>query len=133
MPVAVVFFRRPVARPDNAVPLIFPTVKAADPAELVASPVKAGSAEAGSPEAFVRTSAEGVPSAGVISVGDVDNTVFPVPVDVVTPVPPLATGSVPVTPVVRGKPVMLVATPDAGVPSVGVVSTGLVSVLLVSV
>jgi hypothetical protein len=42
-------------------------------------------------------------------------------VDVV-PVPPLATGKVPVTPVVNGKPVTLVITPDAGVPSAGVVN-----------
>jgi hypothetical protein len=42
-------------------------------------------------------------------------------VDVV-PVPPLAIGKVPVTPVVNGKPVTLVITPDAGVPSAGVVN-----------
>ena len=57
--------------------------------------------------------------------------------------PPFATGNVPVTPVVRGNPVALVRTPDAGVPSAGVVIVGLesvavlivglVSVLLVSV
>jgi len=41
----------------------------------------------------------GVPSSGVVNVGLVDNTTLPVPVEVVTPVPPLATGSVPVTPV----------------------------------
>ena len=33
------------------------------------------------------------------------------------PVPPLATGSVPVTPVVRGSPVALVSVADAGVPN----------------
>ena len=33
--------------------------------------------------------------------GDADRTVLPVPVDVVTPVPPLATGRVPVTPDVK--------------------------------
>ena len=54
-------------------------------------------------------------------------------VRVVRLVPPLATGSVPVTPVDRGKPVRLVATPLVGVPSAGVVSVGEVSVLLVSV
>ena len=43
---------------------------------------------------------------------------------VVWPVPPLAIGSVPVTPVVSGKPVRLVATPDAGVPSAGVTKVG---------
>ena len=36
----------------------------------------------------------GVPSKGVTSVGDVDKTTEPVPVEVVTPVPPLATASV---------------------------------------
>ena len=59
----------------------------------------------------------GVPSAGVTSVGEVDNTTEPEPVEVVTPVPPLSTGSVPVTPVDRGKPVRLVAVPDEGVPN----------------
>ena len=39
-------------------------------------------------------------------------------------VPPLATGSVPVTPVVSGKPVRFVATPEAGVPKIGVTSVG---------
>ena len=39
----------------------------------------------------------------------------------------------PVTPVVKGNPVTLVITPEAGVPSAGVVITGDVSVLLVSV
>jgi hypothetical protein len=46
---------------------------------------------------------------------------------VVNPVPPFAIGKVPVTPVVKGKPVVLVNTPDAGVPSAGVISVGLVS------
>ena len=39
-------------------------------------------------------------------------------------VPPLAVGSVPVTPVVKGKPVRLVATPDVGVPNKGVTNVG---------
>ena len=42
----------------------------------------------------------GVPSTGVTKVGDVDNTLEPEPVEVVTPVPPLATGKVPLTPAV---------------------------------
>jgi hypothetical protein len=42
-------------------------------------------------------------------------------------------GSVPVTPVVKGRPVTLVITPEAGVPKAGVVNTGLVRVLFVSV
>ena len=41
-------------------------------------------------------------------------------------VPPLAMGKTPVTPVVRGRPVRLVATPDAGVPSAGVTRTAFV-------
>ena len=45
------------------------------------------------PVMFVPTSAEGVPRAGVTSVGDVLRTLFPDPVLVVTPVPPEATGS----------------------------------------
>jgi len=107
------------------------------------------------------------PNTGVTKVGLVDNTTATVPVDDVTPVPPLATGkvpvtfvvkfvnvvevvpvppfamgsvpvmlvaaftkvvevvpvpplaigSVPVTPVVRGKPVKLVAVPEDGVPN----------------
>ena len=44
----------------------------------------------------------------------------------VVPVPPLATGKVPVTPVVRGRLVAFVKTIADGVPRAGVVSTGLV-------
>ena len=39
-------------------------------------------------------------------------------------VPPLATGRTPVTPVVRGRPVKLVATPEVGVPKRGVTKVG---------
>ena len=45
-----------------------------------------------------------MPSTGVTSVGLVESTVLPVPVEVVTPVPPLATGRVPDTCVVRLTP-----------------------------
>ena len=55
------------------------------------------------------------------------------PASVAEPVPPLPTGNVPVTPVVRGNPVTLVITPDAGVPNAGVVKVGLVRVLFVRV
>src|SRR3989338_7224686 len=48
-------------------------------------------------------------------------------------VPPLATGRAPGTPVVKGRPVKLVATPDAGVPRAGAVRVGEVRVLLVRV
>ena len=43
---------------------------------------------------------------------------------VVWPVPPLPRPSVPVTPVVKGKPVALVSTPADGVPRSGVTSVG---------
>ena len=53
--------------------------------------------EIGRPVAFVNVAEAGVPSAGVTSVGEFDNTTFPVPVAVVTPVPPFATAKVPAT------------------------------------
>ena len=61
---------------------------------------------------------------GVVMVGEPDRTTFVVPVEVVTPVPPLATGKVPVTPVVSGSPVAEVKTIAVGVPSAGVISVG---------
>ena len=81
----------------------------------------------GKPVAFVNVPDVGVPKIGVTNVGLVDRTFAPEPVLVVTPVPPLATGSVPVTPVVSGKPVAFVRVPDVGVPRIGVTSVGLVA------
>ena len=83
--------------------------------------------ERGRPVALVRTMAVGVPRAGVTSVGLLDRTTEPVPVDVVTPVPPLATARVPpsvrvpevvmgppvnVRPVVPPEPLTLVTVPE---------------------
>ncbi len=65
----------------------------------------AGIAAAARPVAFVRTNVEGVPRAGVVRDGLLANTTAPVPVEVLPPVPPLATGNVPVT-VVTGQPVV---------------------------
>ncbi len=48
-------------------------------------------------------------------------------------VPPFAKSSVPVTPVVRGRPVQLVRVPLDGVPRTGVVSVGLLNVPPVTV
>lgn len=79
----------------------------------------------GKPVAFVNVADVGVPKTGVTKVGLLDNTTEPVPVLVVTPVPPLATGSVPVTPVDNGKPVALVSVADVGVPKAGVTKEGL--------
>ena len=61
-----------------------------------------------------------------VNVGDADKTLLPEPVLVVTPVPPFATGKVPVTPVVKGRPVPLVSVTEVGVPRTGVTSVGLV-------
>lgn len=76
----------------------------------------------GRPVALVSTAEAGVPSAGVTSVGEFDSTTLPEPVDDVTPVPPLATLSVPlrvttpVVPVLGERPVVpaekLVTAPD---------------------
>lgn len=50
---------------------------------------------------FARFPDVGVPKIGVVSDGLVDKTLLPEPVEEVTPVPPLATGKVPVTSVVN--------------------------------
>ena len=89
--------------------------------------------ESGSPVAFDRVTEEGVPNAGVTNVGLLDKTLLPEPVEEVTPVPPLTTGNVPVTPVVKGNPVTFVITPDAGVPNTGAVKVGLFNVAVASV
>jgi len=47
----------------------------------------------GKPVALVSVPDVGVPRIGVIKVGDVDKTLSPVPVLVVTPVPPFTTGN----------------------------------------
>jgi len=93
---------------------------------LVAGKVPVTPVLNGKPVAFVSVTEVGVPKIGVTSVGLVERTLLPEPVEVVTPVPPLATGRVPVTPVVKGKPVALVNVPDVGVPKIGVTSVGLV-------
>jgi hypothetical protein len=78
------------------------------------------------PVIFVPTKAVGVPKLGDTKVGAFANTTPPVPVEAeVVPVPPLAVGSVPVTPVVNGKPVALVRTAEDGVPNAGVTRVGL--------
>ena len=72
----------------------------------------------GNPVALVNTKALGVPKAGVTRVGELLKTTLPVPVLEVTPVPPLATGKVPVTPVDKGRPVAFVKTKDEGVQTI---------------
>jgi hypothetical protein len=114
----------------------------------------------GLPVQLVKSPLAGVPNTGVTNVGLVANTSAPEPVSPVTaaakladegvpkkvatpvpklvmPVPPLATGKVPVTPVVKGKPVQEVSVPDAGVPKAGVINVaevivGVIKALLVN-
>ena len=62
----------------------------ATPAPKPATPV-----DTGKPVAFVNVALEGVPRAGVTSVGLFERTALPEPVDVVTPVPPLTTCKTP--------------------------------------
>ena len=70
--------------------------------------------EIGSPVALVKVAEAGVPNVGVTNVGLFDKTVEPVPVDEVTPVPPFATGKVPVISEVD----RLTASQETFVPSV---------------
>ena len=89
-------------------------------------PVPARPVETGKPVTFDITPEAGVPSAGETSVGKLERTTEPAPVEVVTPVPPLATANVPpkviaplvavfgVRPVV---PALKVETPSADEPT----------------
>jgi hypothetical protein len=88
----------------------------------------------GRPVALVSVADEGVPRAGVTSVGDVANTSEPEPVSSVTAAARLAELGVarkvatpvprPDTPVLIGRPVALVRVADEGVPRAGVTSVG---------
>jgi hypothetical protein len=88
----------------------------------------------GSPVALVRTAAEGVPRAGVTSVGDVAKTSAPEPVSSVTALARLALLGVaknvatpvprPLTPVEIGRPVAFVSVALVGVPNTGVTKVG---------
>ena len=80
-----------VSEPPSVIvdePLLMPVPPLAD-GKIPVTPVVNGS-----PVQFVSTPDVGVPSNGVVNVGDVDSTTDPVPVDVVTPVPPFATATV---------------------------------------
>jgi len=97
----------------------------------------------GRPVALVKVALEGVPRAGVTSVGLVANTKAPEPVSSVTADARLAELGVarkvampvprPDTPVLMGKPVALVRVALEGVPSAGVTSVGLVARTLLPV
>jgi len=90
--------------------------------------------EIGRPVQLVRVPEVGVPSNGVVRVGDVANTKSPVPVSSAIADNKLADDGVakkvatlaakPDTPVEIGRPVQLVRVPDVGVPNNGVVRVG---------
>ena len=90
--------------------------------------------EIGRPVQLVKVPEVGVPSNGVVRVGDVANTKSPVPVSSVTAVAKLAEDGVakkvatpvanPETPDEIGKPVQLVRVPEPGVPNAGVMKVG---------
>src|SRR5262249_54758226 len=67
----------------------------------------------------------GVGAVGVLSsAGELASTTAPAPVEVFVPVPPLATGRMPLTPVVRLSPRQLLRLPLTGVPSAGAMKVG---------
>jgi hypothetical protein len=70
----------------------------------------------GNPVALVNVPLAGVPNTGATKVALSLNTLLPVPVKDVTPVPPLATDKLPVVPAMIGNPVALVNVTLAGVP-----------------
>jgi hypothetical protein len=99
--------------------------------------------DTGNPVQLVRVPDVGVPRTGVTRVGDVANTLAPVPVSSVSAAAKFEDEGVaknvatlaarPETPVDTGNPVQLVRVPEEGVPNTGVVRVGDVSVLLVNV
>jgi hypothetical protein len=108
-------------------------------ARKVATPVpRPARLAVGKPVVLVNVPADGVPRLGVTKTGLVAKTLAPVPVSSVraaarfallgvakkvdTPVPR------PLTPVVIGRPVVLVRVPEAGVPNTGAVKVGVVIV-----
>jgi hypothetical protein len=60
--------------------------------------------------------ADATPKVGVTKVGEEDKTTLPEPVAEVTPVPPLPTGNVPVTPVVSDTLVIVLLKPEMVLP-----------------
>jgi hypothetical protein len=90
--------------------------------------------EIGRPVQLVKVPEVGVPSNGVVRVGEVANTKSPVPVSSVTADNKLAEDGVakkvatpvakPETPDEMGKPVQLVKVPEPGVPNTGVMKVG---------
>lgn len=100
----------------------------AAPLKPVATPVPSPDTpvETGNPVAWVRTATEGVPSAGVVRVGDVDRTTDPEPVDADDPVPPCDTDNGVVKPdidvMLLFAPAVAPLDPFSSVPLVGKVT-----------
>jgi hypothetical protein len=81
---------------------------------------------------LVATPEVGVPRSGVTSVGEVLKTTLPVPVLVVTPVPPLRTGRAVPDSVIAKVPVVVTGEPET-LKNVGTVAATLVTVPVVGV
>lgn len=85
-----------VMRIRSAPPVLAAIVSAAgDQMPVFRSPVKVMDGIAAAPRPKSTEVAEATPKVGVTNIGLVDSTTLPVPVLVVTPVPPFATASVP--------------------------------------
>jgi hypothetical protein len=123
-PVPVLSVRADAKLADEGVPK-----KVATPVAKPDTPV-----EIGRPVQLVRVPEVGVPSNGVVRVGEVANTKSPVPVSSVTADSKLAEDGVakkvatpvakPDTPDEIGRPVQLVKVPEPGVPNTGVMKVG---------
>ena len=84
-------------------------------------PVPARPVDTGNPVTFDMTPETGVPSAGETNVGKLERTTEPAPVEVVTPVPPLATANVPES---VTAPLVAVLGVSPVVPALNVVTPG---------
>ena len=73
-----------------------------------------------------------LPRIGVTNVGEVDKTVFPLPVDVVTPVPPFTTGNAVPLKEIANVPLVVIGLPETD-KNAGTVAATLVTVPLLSV
>ena len=81
---------KPVPLPISNCPFVGVAVKPVPPLAIGKVPVTP--VVKGRPDALVNVTEVGVPRIGVTSVGEVDNTLLPEPVEVVTPVPPEVVG-----------------------------------------
>jgi hypothetical protein len=102
VPAVNVVLVKPVPLPISKAPFAGVVINPVPP--LVTGKVPETPVVNGNPVQLINVPEVGVPKIGVINVGDVFSTFDPVPVDVITPVPPFAIGKVPATWVVKLTP-----------------------------